>query len=354
MRDRWVDLPSAAFLHAGRLALAAGLAFAITVPVTGQPAPLFAPWTALYAVYPTVARSGWAALQRFAALSLGGGMAMALVEFSGRSSLVIGLVVFVAALVGRWRRLGEHGLDVAGVALLVLIVSGSRPFAYVADLAVETAVGLACALCVNVLLPPLHLGLAADALDRLRQRVATLLEDVAEYARCEGGRLDWRDWGRRLDSAVAEARVAVTRSGESTRWNLRRVGKGGDTSGSERALDALEHAAVESRSIARGLVWHGDDDHRLFAVGSEGTRLAGVLDLAAEAVRLFGTSDPGDRQRLAARVAQARGQLGDLSAEVRGDERDGGVRWSRENAVIVSAGRLLREMDRADHPAVRM
>jgi uncharacterized membrane protein YgaE (UPF0421/DUF939 family) len=349
LADRHVAVGPLAY--ALRLGIAASLAFAVTTLVLDTPQPpLLAPWTAVFALYPTVIESFRGALRRVAALALGALVAVGMVALTGTTFVAVAVVVTLAGLVGRWPRLGEQGIQVPGGAVLVLVMAQRNPLDYLVQFGVETTVGVLAALLVNGLAPPLQMALVRDTLDRLRDRVAQLLEDVADEADGNGGHLDWRDWGRRMDSVVAEASSVVGQSRESTRLNLRRRHVHVPRQAA-RTLDVLEHASLESRNIARGLFAHEEDDTRDLFTGKDGRdRLAATLRQAAAAVRALRIDggEPHDGE-VRAHLDDARDGLAALGGEVHAEPGLGQERryaWSREHAVLVAVGRLLTELDR--------
>jgi uncharacterized membrane protein YgaE (UPF0421/DUF939 family) len=337
--------------YALRLGIAASLAFAATTLVVDTPRPpLLAPWTAVFALYPTVIESFRGALRRLAALALGALVAVGMVALTGTTFLAVAVVVTAAGLVARWPRLGEQGIQVPGGAVLVLVMAQRGPLDYLVQFGIETTIGVLAALLVNGLSPPSHVAVVRDALDRLRDRVAQLLEDVADEADGDGGSLDWRDWGRRLDGVVAEADSVVSQSRESTRFNLRGRHVHAPRQAA-RALDLLEHAALESRNIARGLYAHEEDDSRDLFSGEAGReRLATTLRETAGAVRAcLVDGDRAGPPEFREHLAAAHDGLVALGGEVHAEPGLGGERkrsWSREHAVLVSLGRLLAELDR--------
>jgi hypothetical protein len=339
-------LPTGTLLFALRTAAAAVLAFVAAVVLTGAERPLFAPWTALFALYPTVAGSFRGGTKRLTALLLGGAVAVGTVEAVGPGPSAIGVVVLVAALVGRWSLLGDQGLQVPAGAILVLLAAGEDPSEYALQLLAETAVGVGAGLLVTLAVPPLQFRSAGYALDRLRDRIARLLDDVADEACGGGGVLDWRDWGRRLDAAGAEARATVWRSQDAVRLNVRARRLPAVPQATRCALDALEHAAVEARGVGRSLVWDtAEDPQSLFLEDASAERLSRTLRETAAAVRLFGDGDRTHRDRYHRHLREARRRLEALAEEVRHRTRTSGVTWSRENAVVVAVERLLAELE---------
>src|SRR3954453_17074633 len=273
-----------------RIAIAATLAFVVSLPLTGEDAPVLAPLTALLVSQATVHRSLVSAARRVLAVLAGVLIGAFVSSIIGLTWWSVGLAVFTALLLGVLLRLGDFTSEGAVTALLVLAVTGQRDFAF--DRLWETLIGAGVGIAVNVLLvPPVYVQPAGDALMSLGRAMAELLSDTAEGLRKDWSEDSARGWlaaAWKLDQPLADARTALVTAEDSLRFNprQRRARQADDSLRS--GLSALEHAALTLRGLMTALVDRvrgasesemPSDDARL--------ALADVLDDQAAAVRAF-------------------------------------------------------------------
>ena len=168
---------SAAY-RAARIAGASVAAFLVAQGLgLVDPPPLVAALTALLVVQATAASTLVNSVQRV--LSVVAGVALAVVFVS---AVGLSILVAVSIVVGQLLRLGPHLLEVPISAMLVLGV-GFTAGAEVAGLGrvVETLVGAAVGVLVNVLFPPaVQTRHAGQAVQRLAEEIAALLEEAAQ------------------------------------------------------------------------------------------------------------------------------------------------------------------------------
>jgi hypothetical protein len=185
--------------------------------------------------------------------------------------------------------------------------------------------------------------------------VARLLRSVAEGVR-EGWSADqaqeWLDRARRLDRLVREARELTEQSRESLRFNPRVTPRTVpvDVADLSRAVDSLEHVAVQCRSITTTLldVARADDARRpgpaFLAAYAE------VLDETATAFDALGDDRTGDVERENVRGAVRRG--GDSWRQLRTRlveaEESPGAGLPTYGSLLVDAERMLDELERAE------
>ncbi|MBP0459857.1 FUSC family protein [Streptomyces bomunensis] len=210
-------------VQALKAAAAAILAWAIVgVWIKGAMA-LLAPWTALAMVDVTVYRTLRTGLQQSAIIVVGALWASVAMYVTGGSTLVaMAIALPLLMLAGTYRRLGAYGIYGATTALFV-ITYGSYKVPQIGDRLLETAVGAAIGIAVNVLvLPPLHLSDVRDNLRVLARESADLLGAIADglpeewdAATAEG----WQDRARRLGGTVRAVDEARRWSAESRRFN---------------------------------------------------------------------------------------------------------------------------------------
>ena len=93
-------------------------------------------------------------------------------------------VLLVAMLLGRWRRLGDHGIQVPIMVLLSLLTVKGTDTQFTYLTIVETVLGGIIGVATNaVVLAPLHIQQPRDAVRSLTARVRRLLNDMSEGLR---------------------------------------------------------------------------------------------------------------------------------------------------------------------------
>lgn len=185
-----------------------------------------APYAAVLAVTSTV-RGSWTGAARQAGTVLTGVvLAYAVSTLVPVGAVAVPLVVLLGLLAGRWRQFGPDGWWIA-ITGLIVVLNGAATNAL--DLAGWVALSLCGsvtgALVNTLLLPPVHLRDARDAVTALTAEVAATLRDMAASAREGWSVADasrWVDGARGLRRAVRVADDAVWYGRESARWNPRR------------------------------------------------------------------------------------------------------------------------------------
>ncbi|WP_345609835.1 aromatic acid exporter family protein [Pseudonocardia adelaidensis] len=208
-----------------KAALAAGAALGLTQPWAGSHA-FLAPYAAVLAVTSTV-RGSWTGAARQAGTVLAGVvLAYVVSTLVPVGTAAVPVVVVLGLLAGRWRQFGPDGWWIA-ITGLIVVLNGAASNAL--DLAGWVALSLcgsvAGALVNTLLLPPVHLRDARDAVTALTAEVAATLRDMAGSVRDGWSTADasrWVDGARGLRHAVRVADDAVWYGRESARWNPRR------------------------------------------------------------------------------------------------------------------------------------
>src|SRR5688572_4866204 len=205
--------------------LAAVAAWVIAASVLDLPQPFLAPWAALLVVHATVYRTFSKGMQQVAATVVAVLLATVVGEAWGLSTWAIALLLVVALVLGSVPWLGAEATTIATTGLVVLTTGFEDDVMLVARL-LDTAIGVAVGLLVNVLVwPPLRRRTAAEALDRVDDGIGELLTDIAASLR-EGCRDEesaaWIDRTRDLDADLNHAWGLVRQAEESARMNPRR------------------------------------------------------------------------------------------------------------------------------------
>ena len=392
---------SAAY-RAARIAGASVAAFLVAQALgLVDPPPLVAALTALLVVQATAASTLVNSMQRVLSVVAGVALAVVFVSAVGLSWWSLFILVAVSIIVGQLLRLGPHLLEVPISAMLVLGV-GFTAGAEVAGLGrvVETLVGAAVGVLVNVLFPPaVQTRHAGQAVQRLAEEIAALLEEAAQglgspsagssvgsvtdsgnlfptgtgwfaipsVDRSSGDHgltLDatarWLDDARRLSRHVPRVDRALTHAEESRRLNVRALGTPRTVRSLRAGLETLELCSVAVRSLFRSI----DDWVRAGTPGSDTTHVARaraawaelLADLAV-VVRAFGallraeTTDAATAEEAPLADALDRLRLDRLryAEVVLADPREHPDLWELNGALVALVDRTLLELDADAH-----
>jgi len=359
----------AALARAVRLTGAAVAAFVVAQVIFPETMPILAPLTALLVVEITLKDIVTSGLQRVASVTAGVLVAVAFSAVVGFSWWSLGALVAVSIMIGQLLRLGPHMLEVPISAMLVLAVGGAEAAA--TDRIMETLIGAAVGVAVNVIFPPaIRGGTAADAVHRFAAELSKLLSAAAGELRepitmAQAAR--WMSEARDLSRHLPRIDKAVQDAEQSRRLNPRALVVP-DTSSTLRAdLDALEHTTVAVRSMFRSILDGVRDHPTPDPSRGEDLRLvfSALLQDVAAAVQAFGDlalaegTDGIDAREKALGTAldslrEARDRIDDLQLIDAGT--DGG--WELSTPVRQTVERVLRDLDpqeqahrRKAHPA---
>jgi hypothetical protein len=346
-------------LRTAKTVLAAVLAYALADALHTSSSPVLAPLTALLVVQLTLYETLAHGRERIVSVVAGVLLAGLFASFVGLTWWSLGLVVAVSIAAGRLLRLGPHLLEVPISAMLVLAVGGAERYAL--GRVEETLLGAAVGVVVNLLIaPPLYIQPAGDAIAELAEAMADWCTGLAAALREPWSRAVAEAQltrARRLGADVTRADRHLTRTEESARLNPR----GGSARAVEprlrSTLDALEHAQVTLRNLARALL-----DRTFFLSEEEADRawspgareaLAAALEVAAGALeRSAGmprspaaAAGPADDATAALDAARAR-----LAAELVVDPADDPASWAQHGALLDAVDRLRVEIRSALSP----
>jgi hypothetical protein len=358
-----------ALLRAVRLTGAAVAAYLVAEWLLPGPRPLLAPLTALLIVQITFFSTVQDSLRRIVSVVAGVVLAVLFSDTVGFNVWSLGVLIAASIVIGQLLRLGDHLLEVPISAMLVLGVdSAAESLAYARIL--ETLVGAAVGVAVNVLWPPpVQTRSAGTEIDRFAAEAGDFLDGVADelaqgLANEQGAR--WLDDARRLDGYITRLDTALVNATESRRFNPRAVGTP-DTGPLLRAgLDTLEHCMVAIRGLLRTLVegakvWPDDDAAKTAEVREA---LGSLLRHLGEAIRAFGTvlrvevegvdeiAHVGDADLAAALDALHRDR-GTLTRLLLVDPAGDTHRWQLHGALLASVDRVLRELDVSERARLR-
>jgi hypothetical protein len=341
-----------------KAALATVIAWQFAVRVLHSPVPFYAPMAALLVVDRTMVRSLSASAQRIAAVVLGLGVAWVAATFVGVNWWTMFIVILVALVIGRWSRLGDHGIQVPAMVLLSLITAGGTDEKFTSLTIVETIAGGVIGVAVNALVfAPLHLTKPRQRVTALADQVRDLLLELADGLRRGFDAETARGWYRRGGDIAERTRFIVDdiRTGrESTRFNPREGIRPADVhwEGYERTVKTLRHALWEVTGIGRTLV-DAADERQPAPSPDFLSRYADALGSVAEAVQQFGLHDEDATEAFDRSIEHARHVLTELREEVRVTPLDDPEQWPVYGSLISDAMRAVHELESARDDASR-
>jgi uncharacterized membrane protein YgaE (UPF0421/DUF939 family) len=239
-----------------KTALACVIAWALAFHVFGIGQPFLAPWAALLTVHATVFGTFKRGAQQVAATVVGVLVASAAGYLFGLSVVSLGAAVLIGLAAGSVRGLRAEATTAAATAIVVLTAGYSDDPHIVAERLLDTGIGVAVGMLVNVLVwPPLRDRSAAHQIDVIDDRLGQLLCDIAAALHSRGAPLvdEWIASADELDHEIGEAWRVLGEARESGRLNPRpatsvRMRATEDFGG---VLRRLEQAIAETHSMAR-------------------------------------------------------------------------------------------------------
>jgi uncharacterized membrane protein YgaE (UPF0421/DUF939 family) len=339
-----------------------------------DPPPLIAALTALIVVQVTLTETLVNGLQRVASVVSGVLVALIFVNLVGLSWWSLGLLVGASIVVGQLLRLGPQLVEVPISAMLVLGVGylgGAETVAV--GRVVETLVGTAVGLAVNILVPPgVANRYAGQALAKLADEIAGLL--AAAAAEIPNGLYPdasrrWLEDARRLNRHVPRVDRALAHAEESRQLNLRALADRERVFGLRDGLEALEHCSVTVRSLFRSVhdaavaaVDPGpteDDRQRRQQLRRTQADLIGKIGAVVRAygallaAEVDGQELRWDEAMLASSLWALRAARADATDLLLRDPREPASEWDLNSDLAQAADRLLIELDLAEHTRTR-
>ncbi len=323
-------------LQLTKTVLAAVAAWVIAASVLDLPQPFLAPWAALLVVHATVYRTFSKGMQQVAATVVAVLLATVVGETLGLSTGAITVLLVVALVLGAVPWLGAEATTIATTGLVVLTTGFEDDVLLVARL-LDTAIGVAVGLLVNVLVwPPLRRHTAAKALDRVDDGIGELLADMAGGLGdgCQDEDVtEWIDRTRDLDGDLDQAWALVRQAEESARMNPRRSARVMKNPRQWHGLlRRMEQAVAETRSLARTL--GGQKAHR----ETWGEAFAEPwISMLGDTGRATSAADPEA-------LLDVRRRLEVLTEDLRSTERS--PVWPIYGALIINLRNIIDAMDR--------
>ena len=213
-------------LQVVKTAVAASLAWLLCVLVFPEQLPIFGTIAAILVVQPSINQSFSRALERTVGVVAGVVLAALVGPLLGVSTPVILGTVVVALLIGWVFRLSQSTTAQIPISALLVLALGAQTPGYALERVIETILGAAIAVLVNVILvPPVRLQPAREAIALLGVEVANSLDELAQLIDApstSGDRASALVSARLLRPMQQKAQAALTSAEESLRFNPRR------------------------------------------------------------------------------------------------------------------------------------
>lgn len=253
LRERWLRLRHTA-PRIAIVAVAATIAYAISLHVLDHPRPFFAPIAVVVVSGVTLGATSRRAVQLALGVAVGILVADLAIGLTGTGTWQIAVIVFLgmcAVVVVGGDQLAVN--QAASTAVLIATVaipgdaSGLSRFA-------DALVGAGVALSFNLVLFPLDpVRLARGALEPAARRIADVLDAVADALSRRDSQVTARalEQARGLESHLADMRADVATSGEVARLALARRGRRDTVERYVRAMDQVVRAQRDAATLAR-------------------------------------------------------------------------------------------------------
>ena len=282
--------PNAVYI--ARLTATAVFAYLLALQLPGASSrDVLAPLTALLVVQATLYHTIRSAIQRVVGVTAGGdgggcGRRVCARSAGGSS----GCSSRARWALGMLLRLREDILEVPISAMLIFSVDSH---AAATSRITETLVGAAAGLAAGLVLAPLRVQPAKDAVRRAEPQMADLLGQMAaglNDAPDPKRAAEWLERTRALRGEIERVDDALAQAEESIRSNPRRLRLSDPAAGLREGVNTLERAATDMRVLARSVADGARIDSKDSPVQEAETRarLAAVLIELSAAVRAFG------------------------------------------------------------------
>ncbi|MFF8609652.1 aromatic acid exporter family protein [Streptomyces sp. NPDC015346] len=310
----------------------------------------FAPFTALVAVQATVYRSFRESVQYLLAMAVGATLAAALAATFGLHAWTLALLTLIALRIGRVRRLGQQGIQVAVVGLFAFS-SGEGRIDYIGHLALSVLVGALCGLAAHLVLAPArHTSHRQQDVARLYEGMSRRTDGLADAFEASAPDPDqvrrWRQDWRRLSADCDRVRGSIDAEEENAKLNPRR-GFEGDAEALPRAREALtaaQRCLDHLRSLTRTLDFALADEEFDTLPGTFRSGLGSLLRRLAPVMEELGRPAPADDDRLTEMIDAADSALGTLERQELSAPEARPPAPTLQGALLTDAARLLAEL----------
>lgn len=169
--------------------------------MTGTTHPYFAPLAAILCLQVTVEESLSRGYQRVLGIIAGVVLADLTAHFIGIHGWSVALLVLIGTGLARWIHLGPQAVPQVGVSAMMVLTVGGGHYAYSWDRIIDTLIGAAVAIAINVFVIPPDFTEKAES--RLEQSIAALTARFEKIAKWLDAGADLGD-GRKLQDDVRE------------------------------------------------------------------------------------------------------------------------------------------------------
>jgi len=346
-----------ALLRTLRLTGAAVAAYVVAGLFLEDTVPVIAALTALLVVEVTLFDIVTSGMQRVVSVVAGVLLAVGFSSLVGISWWSLGILVAVSILVGQLLRLGPHLVEVPISAMLVLAVGGEETVA--SDRIIETLIGAAVGVAVNIVFPPrIRADTAARAVGAFADQIAALLQTAADELP-DGITTDeadrWLDESRRLSRHVPRIDRALAEAEQSRRLNPRALAKRDTAAVLRHGLESLEHSSVAVRSMFRSIADGVRDHPQPDDEAAEAVRqaFAALLSELGQAVGSYGelvraevaeTTEPAEiaAGTALATLREARARVIELRLV---EHHEDLATWELNDTLLETVERVLAELD---------
>lgn len=379
--QRVVDLIRRGIGHAGpdrdtlllilKSGIAATAAWLLAHVVLQAPSATFAPFSALLMVQVTIAQSLDQSVRYALAVVAGVVVAGLLAPLLGPTLVTFAVLMLIALVIGRWRRLGSQGSQVAVAALFAyasFVQSSSGPSSVMQMVSIAGLVVLGCVVGVLtnlVIVPPMRYRSAEYAVGGLSQSLCDLFSDISRGLRDGMPDRDaaeaWMHRARQFPDCVEQTRSSVEHAAESMRFNPRRLLMRGTSSfdGHRAIVNALGRASEQTRSMTQGLYQAADSAEAYREIHEDFLRTySSAVGTAADAARILGslhsTDDLREENLLDDHIEHGRAATQKLNTQAERHELDGANQWPVFGALQIDAHRLVEEFAQSQHELAKI
>jgi uncharacterized membrane protein YgaE (UPF0421/DUF939 family) len=251
-------------LQVVKTSVAAVISWLVCNVALGEPLPIFAAIAALLVVQPSVNQSLAKGVERSVGVVLGVLLAFAAQALFGHSSITVLGIIVVALLLAWALQLSPGSATQIPISAMLVIAVGATTPGYALNRVIETIIGAVVGLAINaIIVPPVLVGPANDAVTRLATSVADTLRSVAGALRSpqSGQQLsDLISRARQLRGLRDAAAAALQRADESLMLNPRRGQHRRSLDRNHRMLASLTVLVTRVTGMARALSDNYDVD----------------------------------------------------------------------------------------------
>ncbi|MFJ2394507.1 aromatic acid exporter family protein [Streptomyces sp. NPDC087843] len=339
--------------------VAAMIAWMLTRQFLPPAVATFAPFTAMVTLQATLYRSLRDCVQYLVAISVGATLAATLAAVAGIHGWTFGLLTLVALWLGRVKRLGQHGTQVAVVGFFAFS-SGAGRIGYIGHLAASVVIGALCGIVAHLaLVPARHTRHRQEAAADLFTGMSRRVDSLADAFDGETpGRDQVRQWRQAWLSASGDCE-ALHRSIEAEEENgllNPRQSVGGAAEALSRARDAVtvaQQCLDHLRSITRTLDYAIDSQELEKLPASFRSGLGALLRTVATAMEEMGRTSLTDPGRLSELIDEAADELDITQQGLLSGPQPQRAAPTLQGTLLTDAARLLAEL-RSDRPALSL